>query len=59
MLLIRDDAKIRFVQGQCFTGLGVGLFKFMVSVENTRKCFIAINEGLKKEAEAKVTDKLI
>ena len=33
--------------------LGVGLFKLMVSVENTRKGFIAMNEALKKEAEAK------
>jgi hypothetical protein len=31
----------------------VGLFKLMVSVENTRKGFIAMNEALKKEAEAK------
>ena len=45
--------KTRFVQGECFTGLGVGLFKLMVSVENTRKGFIAMNEALKKEAEAK------
>ena len=48
-----NGTKTRFVQGECFTGLGVGLFKLMVSVENTRKGFIAMNEALKKEAEAK------
>ncbi len=36
-----------------FTGLGGGLFKHMVSVENTRKGIIAMNEALKNEAEAK------
>ena len=34
-------------------------FKLMVSVENTRKGLIAMNEALKKEAEAKVTEKLV
>jgi hypothetical protein len=47
------------VQEECFTGLGVGLFKLMVPVENTRKEYIAMNEALKKEAEAKVTEKLV
>jgi hypothetical protein len=28
------------------------LFKLMVSVENTRKGFVAMNEALKKEVEA-------
>jgi hypothetical protein len=51
--------KTRFIQGECFTGLGVGLFKLMVSVENTRKGFVAMNEALKKEAEVKVTEKLV
>ena len=54
-----NGTKTRFVQGECFTGLGVGLFKLMVSIENTRKGFIAMNEALKKEAEAKVTEKLV
>ncbi len=54
-----NGTKTRFVQGECFTGLGVGLLKLMVSVENTRKGFIAMNEALKKEAEAKVTEKLV
>ena len=49
----------RFVQEECFTGLGVGLFKLMVFVENTRKGLIAMNEALKKEAEAKVTVKIV
>jgi hypothetical protein len=31
----------------------------MVSVENTRKGFVAMNEALKKEVEAKVTEKLV
>ena len=31
----------------------------MVSAENTRKSFSAMNEPLKKEAEAKVTEKLV
>jgi hypothetical protein len=53
-LPLDDGTKTRFVQGECFTGLGVGLFiKLMVSVENTRKGFIAMNEALKKEAGAK------
>ena len=43
-LPLDDGTKIRFIHG---------LFKFMVSVENTRKGFIAMNEALKKEAEAK------
>jgi hypothetical protein len=42
-----NGTKTRFVQGECFTGLGVGLFKLMVSVENTRKGFVAMNEALK------------
>ncbi len=54
-----NGTKTRFVQGECFTGLGIGLFKLMVSVENTRKRFIAMNEALKKKAEAKVTEKLV
>ena len=54
-----NGTKTHFVQGEWFTGLGVGLFKLMVSVENTRKGFIAMNEALKKEAEAKVTEKLV
>ena len=48
-----NRTKTRFVQGECFTGLGIGLLKLMISVENTRKGFIAMNEALKKEAEAK------
>jgi hypothetical protein len=32
-----NGTKTCFVQGECFTGLGVGLFKLMVSVENTKK----------------------
>ena len=48
-----SGTKTRFVQGECFTGLGVSIFKLMVSVEITRKAFIAMNESLKKEAEAK------
>ncbi len=31
----------------------------MVSVEKTKKGLIAMNEALKKEAEAKVTEKLV
>ena len=58
-LPLENGTKTRFVQGECFTGLGVGLFKLMVSVENTRKGFIAMNQALKKEAEAKVTEKLV
>ena len=58
-LPLENGTKTRFVQGECFTGLGVGLFKLMVSVENTRKGFVAMNEALKKEAEAKVTEKLV
>ena len=54
-----NGTKTRFVQGECFTGLVVGLFKLMVSVENTRKGFIAMNEALKKEAEPKVTEKVV
>ncbi len=54
-LPLENGTKTRFVQGECFTGLGVGLFKLMVSVENTRKGFVAMNEALKKEVEAKVT----
>jgi hypothetical protein len=50
---LENGTKTRFVQGECFTGLGVSVFKLMVSVENTRKGFIAMNEALKKEAEAK------
>jgi hypothetical protein len=52
-LPLDNGTKTRFVQGECFTGLGVSVFKLMVSVENTRKGFIAMNEALKKEAEAK------
>lgn len=55
---IEDGTKTRFVQGESFTGLGVGLFKLMVSVENTRKGFVAMNEALKKEAETKGTEAL-
>jgi hypothetical protein len=56
---LENGTKTRFVQGECFTGLGLGLFKLMVSVENTRKGFIAMNEALKKEIEAKVPEKLV
>ena len=52
-LPLENGTKTRIVQGECFTGLGVGLFKLVVSVENTRKGFITMNEALKKEAEAK------
>ena len=48
-----NGTKTRFVQGECFTGLGVGLFRLMVSVENTRNGLIAMNQTLKKVAEAK------
>jgi hypothetical protein len=41
-----NGTKTRFVQEEFFIGLGVGLFKLM-------------NEALKKEAEAKVTEKLV
>jgi len=58
-LPLDNGTKTRFVQGECFTGLGVGLFKLIVSVENTRKEFITMNKALKKEAEAKVTEKLV
>jgi hypothetical protein len=34
-LPLENRTKARFVQGECFTGLRVGLFKLMVSVENT------------------------
>ena len=54
-----NRTKTRFVQGECFTGLGIGLLKLMVSVENIRKGFIAMNEALKKEAEPKVTEKVV
>jgi hypothetical protein len=50
---LENGTKTRFVQGECFTGLGVSVFKLMVSVENTRKGIIAMNEARKKEAEAK------
>jgi hypothetical protein len=53
-LPLGNGTKTRFVQGECFTGLGVGLFKLMVYVENTKKGFIAMNEALKKEADAKL-----
>lgn len=56
--MVSCSRKTRFMQGQFFTGRGVGLFKLMVSVENTRKEFVAMNEALKKELEAKVTEKL-
>ena len=46
-LPLDNGTKTRFVQVQCFTGLSV--FKLMV----TGKGFIAMNEALKKEAEAK------
>jgi hypothetical protein len=46
-LPLDNGTKTRFVQVECFTGLGVGLFKLMVSVENTRKGFFYffINEA--------------
>ena len=50
-----DGTKTRFVQGEKFTGLGVGLFKLLVSVEKTEKGFIAMNEALKKVVEDKVS----
>jgi hypothetical protein len=55
-LPLDNGTKTRIVQGECFTGLGVGLRKLMVFA---RKGFIAMNEALKKEAEAKVTEKLV
>ena len=58
-LPLDNGTKTRIVQGECFIGLGVGLFKLMVSVKITRKGFVAMNEALKKEAEAKVTEKLV
>ncbi len=54
-----NGTKTRLVQRESYTGLGVSLFKLMVSVGNTRMGFIAMNEALKKEAEAKVTEKLV
>jgi hypothetical protein len=48
-LSLEDGTRIRFVQGECFTGLAVGLLKLMTSVENTRRGFIAMNEALKQE----------
>jgi hypothetical protein len=47
-LTLDNGTKTHFVQGECFTGLGVGLFKLMVSVENTRNGSIAMNEALKE-----------
>jgi hypothetical protein len=44
-LPLGNGTKTRFVQGECFTGLG--LFKLMVSVENIKKGFIAMNEAQK------------
>jgi hypothetical protein len=51
---LENGTKTRFVQGKWFTGLGVS-----ASVENIRKRLIGMNEALKKEAEAKVTEKLV
>ena len=56
---LENGTKTLLVHGERFTGLGVGLFKLIVSIENTRKGFIAMNEALKKEAEVKVTEKLV
>ncbi|KAI8897726.1 hypothetical protein BC833DRAFT_526733 [Globomyces pollinis-pini] len=56
-LPLENGTKTRFVQGECFTGVGVGLFKLMTSVENTKKGFISMNEALKKLAESKVAEK--
>ena len=39
-LPLENGTKTRFVHGECFTGLGVGLFKLMVSVENTRRALL-------------------
>ena len=49
------EQNLCFIQGEYFTSLGVfGLFKLMVSVKNTRKGFVAMNEALKKESETKL-----
>lgn len=39
--------------------LADGPFKLTVSVNYSRNGFIAMNEALKKEAEAEVTEKLV
>jgi hypothetical protein len=52
------EQKLALSQESVFTGLGVGLFKLMDSVENTKKCFIAMNEALKKEAAVYNNNKL-
>jgi hypothetical protein len=58
-LPLENGTKTRFVRGECLTSLGVGRFKLLIAVLNTRKGFIGMNESLKKEAEAKVTEKLV
>jgi hypothetical protein len=54
LLPLDNETKIRVVKGECFPGPRVGLSKLIVSVENSRKRFVSMNEALKKEVEAKV-----
>lgn len=57
-LPLENGTKPSFVQGECFTSLGLSLFKLLIAVLTTRRGFIAMNESL-KEAEATVTEKLV
>ena len=54
LLPLDNETKIRVVKGECFPGPRVGRSKLMIPVEDTRKGFVAMNEALKKEVEAKV-----
>ncbi|HVD10636.1 MAG TPA: hypothetical protein VNB88_08330, partial [Gaiellaceae bacterium] len=45
-----DDSRVRFVQAERFTGVLVPLFG--KSLEKTRRGFTAMNEALKRRAEA-------
>jgi hypothetical protein len=51
--------KLGLIKENVYWPWSVGIFKPMVSVDNTRNGLIAINEALKKEGEdVKVTEKL-
>lgn len=58
-LPLENGTKTRYVEGECFTGHGVGLWKLMLSVLYTGKGFITMNEAVTVEAQAKVTEKLV
>ena len=51
-----SDDKVRFIQGERFTGLLVPLFTVMGMLKNTSHGFAEINHALKDRAEAAAPD---